>query len=224
VGYFVVVLLQLTLLSPLLAAAFRRHPHGTLIISLAVNAGALGWFYAVANGRLPNFGLAVPVPMPAILFPCWLFPFALGMYCAQARTSIRAFFAPGERKILLGAVCAVAIVFLLLEAYGWREVRAIALSQLRFSAFFFASAVSLASVALHRRLKPNILSVLGQGSFLIYLTHMRLFAFYNLLPFQASPFVRYLIILVTLSVLYYAGLVVSRRIVPRRLAELLGVA
>lgn len=165
IGYFVVALAQLTILSPIIAISLKQHAWLTLFCCLVLNLLAITYFYLLCFGMLPKFGCAVPVPMPAVFFPAWIFYYSFGIYLKDNEIRIK------QRIIWLVLILALELMYV--EKWCISEM-IIGISQLRGSAFLY-SVCACCLVVMNRRKVSSFWGVLGRGSFFVYLTHMKFF-------------------------------------------------
>ncbi|NYF12675.1 surface polysaccharide O-acyltransferase-like enzyme [Pseudoclavibacter sp. JAI123] len=160
--YFVVVLIQLTVLTPLLVKAAAQR-WGSVLFSVTPVYVAFMYWFAFATGDLPE--------LYNYFFPAW-FAFYYGGIWVRVR-GVKAF----STRISIMAV-AIAAVVSVVEAYWLLSVSmttGFAASQLKVSSILYAFAV-IALVLSWHKLKPDAgvpgLVYLGERSYGIYFVHM----------------------------------------------------
>ena len=223
IGYFVIVLLQLALLSPQLKKSMRVRPRSTLAGVVALNLVGIGIYYALAIRGVPVFGLCIPAPIPAIFFPVWILPYALGIWCRQTQGLL---VYPIRKVISIGTVSFVAMI---IEAFYWRD-GFIEISQLRLSSFVFSLCACLVMACTHIDVgRKNVLVVLGRGSYFIYFTHMKSFIlFYELKKFgcwfDGMSIIVYLVDMAAIVLMYFAIIYWTEGKVPLAIRKIIGVS
>jgi len=107
--YFIIIVLQLYLLYPLLAAAIRRSPAKALLTALLLTYAAQCLFDFGREGvQLLSSGLAAYL---WLLFPTWLFYFVLGACCSGETLQKAEDFCRANRWVLLVTAAAVLFFF-----------------------------------------------------------------------------------------------------------------
>lgn len=226
IGYFVIVLVQYILLTPLIVRL--RHDWQHLAVMATLFAGAMIWAYVIrlgfAESALADF------PLYALPFFTWYPFYHLGVYVAQRNLAQNPAFARYAWAFLgLAGVFAVAAmaegVFLAnqgLYSFG--------VSQIKVTSFLTAIALFLFAVAYsHGRTAgagQPFLAWLGTHSFLIYLSHM-LFVTVVLRVLRRVPLVYDFqpLFIIVASALTLGGCIVlvyaAQRVVPVRMRRLL---
>ncbi len=172
IGYYVIVIFQLTLLTPLLTKAIVRSPALTVFAAGVCNAFGLLIVYLAYFGKIPLLGLKVPVPYPAVFCFVWIFPYVVGLACRTYENGIRTFMSKHHAALAISLT--VLAAFLVCEGRFWRErCPGLECSQFTFSSFAFSATIALAAVCVFNRVKVHcdFLECLGRCSFFVYLTH-----------------------------------------------------
>lgn len=213
--YFIAVYLQLTMLTPLLYQLLGRHPwlvYATTPLSLAA--------YEVLTAS----GIALPIL--GRLFPMWLAFYVVGLDWERWRARLQGKF--GAALVALGACLAIQLAF----GFTWLRFGDynMATTQLKLSSM----AMSLCAIAVimllptsgKRRLSKSFLVNVGDASFGIYLCHIFVLAVVGkALAFFALPPVAGTVLLWLLTLAISLALcVLVRKVVPKRVAKVLGVA
>lgn len=168
IGYFVIVLCQFTLLTPLLLSLKSLTTHWIVIISISLAGIAYTYYFQTIepSTRLSGF------PAHALPFFVWYPFYHLGLVAGWRRDASRI-----PLRIIIGAVL-LAFAAGLLESKYWLATigGSFPFSQLKVSNFLysgalFALAIRLADAQtlLH---KGGVLTWLGRNSYAIYLIHM----------------------------------------------------
>lgn len=156
--YFIVVLVQFTLLTPLIARVVRtRWVWCAYAVTPAYLAGM--YIFAFSTGELP--------PSYNYLFAGWAVFYVLGMHVKASGWRPRV--STATALVVVALVLAVAESYVLLEL-GMPS--SFAVSQLKLSSVGASVAVALLVLALHRPTQSSAVSRLGQGSYGIYFVHM----------------------------------------------------
>jgi fucose 4-O-acetylase-like acetyltransferase len=175
VGYYIIVLIQLTLLTKLLdVESLWSRKFILIMIGNLLMVGVMYW------AVLSDFkGEAVPVPVPAIFAPTWGCAYVIGMYFRKSQ-KMEAMVIGRPSKKLLGMVVLLAFLFSIIEGLAFTKFPVIAISQLKISSFLFAMAIIFYILSENNKeinhMRTNwtrsFFAHLGRNSFLIYLTHM----------------------------------------------------
>ena len=171
IGYFVIVLLQFTLLTPVLAYIRTERQH--FIIMMVSACFGLVWSYAVRF--VPQFGSLGTFPYDALPFFVWCPFYQLGLFLRRFPSRAEAL---GGWKALLSGLLLLLLLLSIVEAwaFGASVHPDFGASQLKLSTFAFSTVLFLLLVALSNS-SPSLFGVsalawLGRNSFPIYLSHM----------------------------------------------------
>lgn len=165
VGYYVIVMIQMCVISPLLERMSSRGLIGLLIFAVGLSCG-----FTYSARMLLDLGFWGRFPGNTLPFFVWL-PFYIGgLLAARHGTNIRA----AVPAALALAAYALALVLSFAEAFSLPEVaRSLVLSQLKLSSMLTSGAVCLICVVFWRsRTDTGWLVWLGQRSYYFYLSHM----------------------------------------------------
>ena len=150
--YYILVLIQLTLLTPLLK---KRNKWLCLITPMYL---IFLYAYNITTGNMPRFYETV--------FPAWFVFYILGM---DARTG-------KLKKIRVkGWMIALALVASCVECYALMKIgcsSGFACSQIRFTPFIYTALIAMCLSQNVKDVKENILSKIGDCSFGIFFSHM----------------------------------------------------
>lgn len=168
IGYFVIVLSQMIILTPLIARIRSTRSHIAIIVA-ATLAGKFYTYFAAA-GPLPELGR---FPYSALPFIVW-YPFYHLGYILAGRLN------PDEtrhRSLGVAAIaCAIALLASIAEGVAFSSSRPeLALTQLKASSMAYSLAVIAVMLLAYPALKarmPRHLSWIGQNSYIIYLAHL----------------------------------------------------
>lgn len=182
IGYYVVVLLQLTLLTPFLERGVVCRPKLMIFGAAGVSYGMAILASAAASGWVGSMGLSVPVPFPGIFATTWILPFVLGLAMRRYETSWTAVLV--RKRWLLLALGVVSFVAVLLVLMGARRLGIRMQPQFNVSGNLMAIIWCLIAVGFHRAdVSASPICVLGRGSYFVYMTHLLGFAvLFKLLP------------------------------------------
>lgn len=233
IGYYVVALSQLTVLTPCLVRLIGSRPKTVFGISVCSTILGMAVVMGAAMKAIPTFGLAVPVPFPMVLFPVWLFPYVLGILFRLNDTKIRAFVLKVHRRFL---VIVVGMLFLAmyLESLLWTRWPVVGISEHRISAWlFFVSVVVLVFRVESPRLHFPPVDMLGRACFFIYLTHLKAFHalrhiegnafFWGAIPSAGTPggyLLRMTFVFLGFNALIYIG----ERMIPKKALKFVGIS
>lgn len=177
VGYFILVLLQLTLIEPVLRV--KTLWSGRFLLLVMLNLASLAaYYYATLTGLKT---VTTPIPFPGSFCTTWCVPYCLGMYFRLRE--MRGAHAIGPRVIAVakwGAL--VCFILSVLEAFAWRaKCPLLAISQLKGTSFLAALSllcfclVQVREGVVGRPPEPTLvrcLAMIGRNSLLIFLLHM----------------------------------------------------
>jgi len=223
IGYYVIVLVQLTLLTPILLRWVRARPVLLIASSAVITCFMTLLSTVTAVLAWPSLGMCMPVPYPCIFFPFWILPFVLGLFvsahptCRQNAAETRWKWASAG---LLAAFFAVNLgESALMRHWGWKVP-----GQINLMRVLFSTAACWTILCWHRETTGiSVLTVLGRSSFVIYLTHLQLFAIlYKLLPFgvwqwmRTGHFVSYVCSMTLIAGIYLVIVLVSRKVLSER--------
>lgn len=174
IGYYVIALVQLVLLTPFLVRCMRRNVMATLAVTGMLTLASAFSSTLAANGVMSSLGLSVPVPFPGIFFTMWGFPYVLGIaFRMHGETWVPRL---SKRCRLIWAVTAAAFGAVLIEDTLGEVLGICTQAQFNLAGLLFASNCCLLVVSRKRGIRFGLVEILGRGSFLIYLTHIKMFA------------------------------------------------
>lgn len=222
--YFLSVLIQLKLFSPLL---FRRvNTEGYCLYK--------DWLWLITPLYL--VGLYVWQihfeKQPAIyaqIFPAWFLFYYAGMY-VKRRLSNGMVVVPIYTMILCVA-CACFLYLSIAEAEWLSEVVQLpflAASQIKLSSFLYSLALCLLFAALHTKIKDSIICRIGDLSFGIYITHLPVKmvvegAIGKLPSFFQNGLLSQLLVVFTTVFICYGIIVIASRLLPPKFLLYLGL-
>jgi len=165
--YFVLVLLQLTIITPFLIKTIRDDRWRKILFSITpVYLLGLYLYAAVFKKQLPYY---------QALFPAWF-----GFYYVGLWIKIKGFKPSFRKQKLIGSIilCLAALLFSIIEGFGLLALdfpEGFAVSQIKISSFLYVFAIinllfTIKSYAEKIRMTP--LKVLGDNSYGIYYVHM----------------------------------------------------
>lgn len=165
IGYFVIVLLQFTILTPLYNIIDNKKTHILIIIIGTIAAVTLNY------GRLilPPSNPITQFPQNAILFIFWYPFFHLGYFIARYKVKLNL----TSHYILIPLALCLAIVESLF--WGYNDNYSFGVSQLKLTSFILSALIFLFIVenqhspTLHSK---SLLTWIGTHSYAIYLIHM----------------------------------------------------
>lgn len=217
--YFLIVLIELKLLTPWIV----RH-----IKALTNTSGQYAWYKDWALLITPIALLILysiqyltrQQPLVyAQVFPTWFLMYYAG--CLAKNESIKI-----SGPVALSAVL-LSIYLMSLESTYIYEVLHVpfwAASQIKFSSFFYALALSFLLLSLHCEMKRNVVVRLGEMSFGIFLLHIPVKMGVDIIMnrmFADNPLRQLAVVIMTLC-LCYVALVVSYKILPDKINRYLG--
>ncbi|MGO2306112.1 MAG: acyltransferase [Providencia sp.] len=188
IGYFVIALIQLVLLTPFLYKIKLKSVWLVFMsISLCVSIGYTYYFQLIDHGSpLSKF------PFNGLPFFIWLPFYLLGFYLSKINRGITL----STRKITYSYV--LLVILSLVEAFYWlNSNREFSVSQLKVTTYLASVAVCLYVISTYKAVdKKSYLTWLGENSYFIYLSHLFVMAPLAVI-FRKIPFVY------NNSVLYY---------------------
>ncbi len=203
--YFVPVLFQLYLLTPLLRPAARRFPRASLLLSFLLSLPA-NWLVDMGiQGYHPIPGL--PGSLLWMLFPCWIFYYVCGLVAGQRMDRL----SPMPKGLSpLWLLCTLAVLIAYLphtKATG--SLGSITPAMLPITLLVFLSCCSLRRPL--ERFTPlrRIVSFLAAHSMSVYFCHVLLLELWRKIYLPGMHGMLILLILVTLSSLLFAWLLDS---------------
>lgn len=223
IGYYVIVLVQLTFLTPLLCRMASQCRITALGLSAFVTGAASVGFYWLNLSFDKVWGLNLPVPIPFVLFVCWLLPYVLGLVVRQEDWALE-----GHRGFL-GLMTVLCFLLMLGEAWMWRDVPKLVFGQIRLTSLMFSTALVLFCMSMRAAKSPIVFaSFLGQSSFFIYLTHLPVCSVFKccLRKFSASiegTDLEYILGLCVILLAYYCLIRILKRICVARILTIIGV-
>jgi surface polysaccharide O-acyltransferase-like enzyme len=223
IGYFVIVLIQFTLLTPFIKRLNSRRKHFSIMLTMTV----VGVFFTYYFPALHPDSPLGKFPAYALPFFVWYPFFHLGIYVSQQGVAGISFGRPRTFIALAFAFAAAGFI----EGYFWilHGNYGFGTSQLKLSSILYSTSLFLAIAALSRGKSvfnhESWLAVAGRNSYAIYLIHMML-----LIPLQqvAASYsglvgVQPLYILISASTALIACLALAlilRRLLPQRVASM----
>lgn len=169
IGYFVIVLTQFTIMTPVLARIRSIRAH--IVTIFVLTAMGLSFTYFIQFHHVQPLSR---FPFNAILFPVWYPFYHLGFIAGQRGWFTEA----GSRASIIATAFAVVLLLVasIFEGLALRGVSLLfATSQLRATSFIYSSAVFLLILLLHSRaenIRASGLAWLGRNSYAVYLTHL----------------------------------------------------
>nr|CAD6631987.1 hypothetical protein RFYW14_04574 [Pseudorhizobium flavum] len=197
IGYYVVVLVQMTALTPMLNRIKSLRLHGVIMLVL-IGAGLSFTYAAQATTTFGKFGTFPYSALPFFVwYPFYHFGFVVAKYDLPHRL----------QRIKINHLIAVALLALLsavLEAFGlWYDKPSLASSQLKATSLLCSFVVAMLVLRLSSTSfsPPQALVTLGRSSFFIYLTHL-------LVLIAVEPLMRRVPLLTEVQALYIPVLVI----------------
>lgn len=229
IGYYVIALSQLALLTPFLLRSLKTRPRATIVGSAVFTLATCGVATLAASGRMATFGLSVPVPYPGIFFTAWLWPYVLGLALRGNHIIV-----PNskKKKIMCLPVCVSLFLLVLAQDSIMAMLGLKSQAQFNLTGHIFATACCIAVVLLHRNvIGCGWLAVLGRGSFLIYLTHLKLFVvlrhvFSEWFGFRGGEmtFLPYVAGLGVVTIIYWCLITAAGRVLPQNIRRIIAVS
>lgn len=223
IGYFVIVLIQFTLLTPFITRLNSRRKHFSIMIIMTVVGVFFTYYFPALH---PDSPLA-RFPAYALPFFVWYPFFHLGIYVSQQGVAGIAFDRP-RTFIALASTFAVAAF---IEGYFWaiQGNYGFGTSQLKLSNILFSASLFLAIAALSRGNSvfnhESWLAVAGRNSYAIYLIHMMLLVPIQQVATSYSGLVEvqplYIFISASTALIACVALaLILRRLLPQRVASM----
>lgn len=157
--YFLVVLFQLTLLTPLCYRIINSDRNISKLTLFSITPGCLILIYWLRANHIDI--------LYQIFFPTWIFFFALGIYLKKYKT-IRL------SGLAIAVFCILALWASIAEAYTILNSDNIswAASQIKFSSYIYTFFLILLAIKLQSYVKNDIRVKIGNYSYGIYLLHL----------------------------------------------------
>ena len=177
IGYYITLLLQLIVITPLLVKALRKSVCLTLAVVVVLNLCGDALFYLAAKRVIGSLGLSVAVPFPGIFCIMWILPYMLGLAFRMYEGAVDKFIKAISWRYLRSMLI-VGFIVQLAESCFWAD-RFISIEQYRLSVLMMVVTLCVVIFRVRGSLKlPVILSQLGVASFLVYLTHIQLLVYF----------------------------------------------
>ena len=154
--YYIVVLVQLTIITPWLLTHRKSWMYLITPIYLLIL-----YTYNLVHGFMPV--------LYETLFPAWFFFYLFGMDCRSGKYE-RLIKKISIRWILVFLIISTAETYVLKYVFGGND--SFVISQIRFGSFMYAAAIALWLQKCNTDCSRNILAVLGDYSYGIYYCHM----------------------------------------------------
>ena len=176
IGYYITLLLQLIVITPLLVRALRKSVRLTVAVAVALNLCGDALFYLAANRVIGSLGLSVPVPFPGIFFVMWILPYTIGLAFRMFEGTVDKFFKAIPLRYLS---CALVVAFMAQLAESNLVDRFIGVEQYRISVLAVVLVLCVSLFCIRKRMKASaMVARLGEVSFLVYLTHMQMLIYF----------------------------------------------
>ncbi len=209
--YYIVVLLQLTLLVPIIKL-FHKNIFGRAIIILT----SLIWYFAIYYTKFT-------LPNKMLLFPAWLLFYYLGIYAKDK--NLKYLIKPKYLPILITLFLSAAEAFLLNSIFKNYNI---SVAQLQISNIVYSLAV--ANLVLHlinsEKHYFEIITKIGDYSYGIYYMHMLVIAVISKLLSIISQNINILLYqTVTVSItifICFTAIKISNRFLPEKLNKIIG--
>jgi surface polysaccharide O-acyltransferase-like enzyme len=213
--YFIIVIAQLYMLTPVLQYSNRRR-YG-LILVLALNLISL---LALYLSRVFNVILHLPAFLP---FYSWVIFYEIGLLVGNRRNAIH------KPKKINNFILLAVLIFLLFSQlegivllFKFHNLR-FAVSPLKYSTFLFSACIVLGFLILRENLRywPKFLVTIGNYSFGIYLIHIPVLdaVAFIIQKFNSiylfGPVYKLIVFLLTISICF-AVISITRRMLPER--------
>lgn len=214
--YFLIVLIELKLITPLLFKHLNQKKYlwykdwMLLVTPLTV---AVIYFYQIRMGKQPL--------IYAQIFPTWFIQYYLGILLKKELIKISS----------LNAIFAtlISIYLMSIESTFINKnlgIDWLAASQIKYSSILFSIALSLLFLSMHKKIERNILVVLGELSFGIYLLHIPIKIGIEIIVTRIIPLSNPLWQIITVSITICACVIViktAQRLLPEKLNLYLGL-
>ncbi|HBU8666408.1 TPA: acyltransferase [Klebsiella oxytoca] len=215
VGYFVIVIIQFILLTPIIKSIKNKRAHILIMASMTT----FGLAYTYASKLWFSESWAASFPFSAALFFVWYPFFHFGFYLSKytARVSIGIATIP-----VILAICLVES-FILNDILGYE----FATSQIKASSFALSFAICLLIYKVKdKKIKCMPLSFLGINSFSIYLLHMLFLPRATTLAYKLNlidrfPFISILFIAAITMVLSVVATLSIKKVLPSKSSSLI---
>ncbi len=173
IGYFVIVLMQFILITPLIWKLKTIKSHIIIMISLFV----ISMIYRYVVGIYYSESFIAHFPYTAILFITWYPFYHFGIFAGMYRQKIENFVKQYKQIIIIMLI--ISFFMSLLEGYllGIHELTSLGASQVKISSYFTAFLLFTLLLYLHFDKKEMVidnkyLAWLGNYSYIIYLSHI----------------------------------------------------
>lgn len=224
VGYYAIVMLQLSILCPFLVKCSVFAPKRLLFISFVISV-LTSFVATAASSKWVSVGIQAPVPFPGILFTMWIYPYSMGIIVKSYNLGLKLFYL---RKQLFVSVVLLFVCVIIEDHLG--KMLGIK-SQAQFNLMGLLCATALISIifAYHGRLpRIKMLETIGRGSYFIYLTHFRLmlyiFGFGAITSMDCKvQTLKYLSGVIIFMVFYYVIIIISECSLNKRVRSVIGM-
>lgn len=163
IGYFVIVLVQMTFLTPLIDRVHKSYLHVLAMITLTVLG--ISFTYTMQLYEIEPFNT---FPMSALFFAVWYPFYHLGYFAGKRDWN------PSSKAALGLAIITLALSFA--EAFFWKgTLPAFAASQTKATSLAFSLSITLLILAnrdVAERRSVAFLAWLGRASYFVYLFHL----------------------------------------------------
>lgn len=180
--YFIVILLQLYLLYPIMEKTMERSAAGCVGAALFITFSVQCLYHFRRNGL--DLIPAAVYPYLWVLFPTWIFYFALGAAVDRERLARLGGFAARNRGLLLGAAALYAVYYVV-DARLTGALDAIKLQLLPFTPLVFLGVLALWEPVCRVRALRKAAAFLARHSMSMYFCHVLLLCEFRKLPFFA---------------------------------------
>ncbi|WP_273839321.1 acyltransferase [Providencia rettgeri] len=169
IGYFVIALAQLIIITPLLYIV-KSKGWQTIFVAISLITSIVFTYYFQLESTSTKMS---QYPLNAIPFFVWLPFYALGFYISKSNNS----FNIKSNKLLI-CYCLFVILSLLEASYWMSTNRDFSVSQLKVTSYFASIAICLYAVSRHKKANENsYMAWLGKSSYFIYLSHIFVLTF-----------------------------------------------
>lgn len=214
--YFLIVLAELKLITPLLYSHLNKGTYlwykDWMLLITPVTVAAV-YLYQIQTGKHPA--------IYAQIFPTWFIQYYLGILAQKG------FFKMSSIK----ALCATLFTIYLMSiesAFMYNDLRlpTLSSSQIKYSSILFSIVLCMLFLSLHKTMKRNLLVVLGELSFGIYLLHIPVKIVIELVLTRIMPLSNPLWQIITVSLTICSCVVIikiAHRVFPEKLNLYLGL-